>query len=76
MNIEPKLSKPAEKYIEIAKLLSKEEIERTLSRLNEKLKSRKGFKELNEVEVAAVQLEIEAEQVRIWTTKWAKPKSL
>ena len=66
---------PSEQYLEQAKLLSKEEIERLLSRTRSKLMRRLEDKKLSAVEVAAIQLEIEDEDLNEWREKWAEIKN-
>jgi hypothetical protein len=66
---------PSEQYLEQAKLLSKEEIERLLSRTRAKLMRRLEDKKLNAVEVVAIQLEIEDEDLNEWREKWAEIKN-
>jgi len=60
--------KPAEKYIEKAKLLNKEELEKTHARMSLQLQRKIDIRK--PLEAAAIQLEIEADQVREWRTKW------
>ena len=67
--------KPAEKYIEKAKLLTNEELEKLFARMHRELQNRMDSRKVRPLEVAAVQLEIEADQVREWRTKWARPSS-
>jgi hypothetical protein len=57
---------PTEEYLEKAKLLSKEETERLLSRMRGKLTRRLEDKKLSALEVAAIQLEIEDEELNEW----------
>lgn len=66
---------PSEQYLEQAKLLSKEEIERLLSRTRSKLMRRLEDKKLSAVEVVAIQLEIEDEDLNEWREKWAEIKN-
>jgi hypothetical protein len=65
---------PSETYIEKAKLLSKEDTERLLSRMRTKLMRRLEDKKLSAVEVVAIQLEIEDEDLDEWRKKWAELK--
>ena len=65
---------PAEEYLEKAKLLSKEENERLLSRMRAKLLRRLEDKKLSALEVAAIQLEIEDEDLNEWREKWSEIK--
>ena len=66
---------PSEQYLEQAKLLGKEEIERLLSRTRSKLMRRLEDKKLSAVEVVAIQLEIEDEDLNEWREKWAEIKN-
>jgi hypothetical protein len=63
---------PSEAYLEKAKLLSKEETERLLSRMRSKLMRRLEDKKLSRQEVVAIQLEIEDEDLNEWREKWAE----
>lgn len=63
---------PSEAYLEKARLLSKEETERLLSRMRTKLMRRLEDKTLSALEVAAIQLEIEDEELNEWREKWAE----
>jgi hypothetical protein len=58
--------KPDETYLEKAKKLSKEQIERLHSRMRAKLTRRTEDKKLTELEALAVQLELEDEQLEEW----------
>ena len=60
---------PADEYLEKAKLLSKEETERVLSRMRSKLMRRLEDKKMNMLEVVAIQLEIEDEELNEWREK-------
>jgi len=55
-----------EAYLEKAKLLSKKETERLLSRAREKLIRRLEVRKLSELEVVAIQLELEDEALSEW----------
>src|SRR3569832_1241341 len=57
---------PSEAYLEKARHLSKEETERLLSRMREKLTRRLEDKKLSAMEVVAIQLEIEDEALSEW----------
>ena len=59
-------------YLEKAKLLDEEEIERLLSRMREKLLRRLDDKKLDALEVAALQLEIEDEALNEWRARVAE----
>jgi hypothetical protein len=53
-------------YVAKAELLSKEEIERVLSRMGGKLPRRLEKRKLSQVEALALQLELEDEQLEEW----------
>ena len=57
---------PTEESLEKARLLTKEETERLLSRMQTKLMRRLEDKELSALEVVAIQLEIEDEELDEW----------
>lgn len=63
---------PAEEYVEKAKLLTEEETERLMSRMRTKLTRRLEDKKFSELEVAAIQLEIEDEELNEWREKMAE----
>jgi hypothetical protein len=65
---------PSEKYLEKAKLLSKEDRERLLSRTRTKLMRRLEDNKMSADEVIAIQLEIEDEDLDEWRKKWAELK--
>ena len=62
---------PTEEYIEKARLLSAEELEKLFARMSRELQTRSVGKKAFPWEVAAIQLEIEADQLREWRRKWA-----
>jgi thiamine kinase-like enzyme len=64
----------SEQYIEKAKLLSKEDRERLLSRARTKLMRRLEDNKMSADEVIAIQLEIEDEDLDEWRKKWAELK--
>jgi hypothetical protein len=66
---------PADEYLEKAKLLSKVETERLLSRMRAKLLRRLEDKKLSALDVVAIQLEIEDEDLNEWREKWAEIKN-
>ena len=66
---------PSAEYLEKAKLLGKEENERLLSRIRAKLLRRLEDKKLSALEVAAIQLEIEDEDLNEWREKWSEIKN-
>lgn len=53
-------------YVEKAKKLTKEQIERLHSRMRNKLTRRTDDKKLTELEALAIQLELEDEQLEEW----------
>jgi hypothetical protein len=59
-----KISKP--EYLAKAKLLSKEEAERVLSRMGGKLPRRVEKRKVSQEEALAIQLELEDEQLHDW----------
>ena len=63
---------PADEYLEKAKLLSEEETERVLSRMRSKLMRRLEDKKMGMLEVVAIQLEIEDEELNEWREKMAE----
>jgi hypothetical protein len=60
---------PSDAYLEKAKRLSRNETERLLSRMRLKLMRRLEDKTLSELEVVAIQLEIEDEELNEWREK-------
>ncbi|MGA7180519.1 MAG: hypothetical protein WBX11_13155 [Thiobacillaceae bacterium] len=63
---------PKAEYLEKAKLLSKEEKERLLSRSRTKLTRRLEDKKLSVLEVVALQLEKEEDDLQEWREKMAE----
>lgn len=63
---------PSDEYLEIAKSLSKEETERLLSRMRSKLMRRLEDKKMTALEILAIQLEIEDENLSEWREKMAE----
>ena len=63
---------PAEEYVEKARLLTKEETERVMSRMRTKLMRRLQEKKFSELEVVAIQLEMEDEDLNEWREKMAE----
>jgi len=57
---------PADEYLEKAKLLTPDETERLLARARSKLMRRFEDGKLNALEVVAIQLEIEDEDLEEW----------
>lgn len=66
---------PTEDYLEKARKLSKAETERLLSRARNKLVRRLEDKKMSQLEVAAIQLQIEDEDLAEWRERWAAIKS-
>ena len=62
---------PSDEYLEKAKLLNKEETERLLSRTRSKLMRRLESEKMTALEVVAIQLEIEDEDLNEWRAKMA-----
>lgn len=63
---------PAKEYLEKAKLLTKEEAEHLFARMRGKLERRLENNKLDPLEAAAIQLELEAEQLKEWRDRWAE----
>ncbi|MES2365647.1 MAG: hypothetical protein V4563_07135 [Pseudomonadota bacterium] len=63
---------PDEQYLEKAKLLTKDETERLLSRMRTKLTRRLEDNKLSELEVVAIQLEIEDKELNEWRERMAE----
>lgn len=64
--------RPSEAYLEKARLLSREDTERLLSRTRSKLIRRLEDEKLSALDVVAIQLEIEDEDLNEWREKWAE----
>lgn len=62
---------PSDEYLENAKLLSEEETERLLSRTRSELLRRLENEKMTALEVVALQLEIEDEDLNEWREKMA-----
>lgn len=63
---------PSDVYLEKAQTLSKEETDRLLSRARSKLVRRLESEKMTALEVVAVQLEIEDENLSEWRAKMAE----
>jgi hypothetical protein len=63
---------PSDEYLEKARLLSEEETERLLSRTRSKLLRRLENEKMTALEVVALQLEIEDEDLGEWREKMAE----
>lgn len=61
-----KINKANEEYIEKAKNLTEEEVERLQSRMRKKLTRRSEDKGLTKLEALAIQLELDDEQLAEW----------
>ena len=64
-----KIKYASEEYMEKAKNLSQEEVERLQSRMRSKLTRREEEKKLSLIEVLAIQLELDDEQLTEWREK-------
>lgn len=63
---------PSEAYLEKARLLSREETERLLSRARTRLMRRLEDRTLSALEVVAIQIAIEDEELGEWRAKWSE----
>jgi len=63
---------PAEEYVEKAKLLTEQEAERLMSRVRAKLMRRLEDKKISDLEVVAIQLQIEDQALNEWREKMAE----
>lgn len=70
-----KITAASEEYIQKAKSLSDEDVERLFSRMGEKLRRRNDKKKVNHLEALAIQLEIEDEMLKEWREKFAEIKA-
>ena len=61
-----KITPPTKEYLDKAKSLSKKDAERLMSRMGGKLTRRLEDKRLSAMEVVALQLELEDEQLTAW----------
>ena len=66
------MRKPNEVYLEKAKRLRKVDIERLLARTRKKFLRRVEDQEMSMVEAAAIQMEIEDEELAEWRERWAE----
>jgi hypothetical protein len=66
-----KIKSPAEEYVEKAKSLSRRDAERLFSRMGGKLTRRLGDNRLTALEVVAIQLELEDQQLQEWRKNFA-----
>ncbi|MHB1215365.1 MAG: hypothetical protein ACYCY9_10290 [Thiobacillus sp.] len=66
---------PTAEYLQQAKNLSKEEVERLLARMRSKLLRKFEDHKLSALEVAAMQLEIEDEELNEWRQRVAEIKA-
>ena len=67
-----KLKMPSQEYIEKAKLLTREDAERLLSRMRGKLMRRREDHKLIPLEAVALQLELEDKQLQEWRARYAE----
>jgi hypothetical protein len=65
---------PSDAYLEKARFLTQDETERLLSRTRSKLIRRLEDEKLSALDVVAIQLEIEDEDLNEWREKWAELK--
>ena len=71
-NNRTRLKPPAEKFLAKANALPKGEAERLMSRMRGRFSRRLEDRKLSQVEVLALQLEFEDEQLREWRKNMAK----
>lgn len=64
--------KASAEYLEKAKLLTKEETERLMSRMRARLMCKMKDEKLSALECVAIQLEMEDEQLKEWRAKTAE----
>lgn len=69
-----KIKTTNQEYLEKAKLLTKEETERLLSRMSGKLPRRLEKEKLSTLEALAIQLELEDEQLNEWRERMSTIK--
>jgi hypothetical protein len=69
-----KIKSPAKEFLVKAKTLSREEAERLFSRMGGKLTRRLEDKRFSALDVIAIQLEMESEQLKEWRRNFAKVK--
>ena len=67
-----KIKPPTKEYLERAKFLSKRDVELLMSRMGGKLTRRLEDKRLSAIEVLALQLELEDDQLKEWRKKVAE----
>lgn len=67
-----KIKSCKEEYLAKAKLLSKQEAERLMSRMSEKLYRRLKKDNLSSEEILGIQLEVEEDQLQEWREKMSK----
>jgi len=67
-----KIKSPDDKYIEQAKLLTEDEAERLLSRMEGKLPRRLEKDKLTRLEALAIQLEVEDDMLEEWREHMAE----
>jgi hypothetical protein len=69
-----KIKSPSKEYLEKAKTLSRKEAERLFSRMGGRLNRKLDENKLSALEVVAIQLELEDEQLKEWRKNFAKVK--
>ena len=67
-----KLRNPKDEYLEKARALSREDAERLFARMGGKLTRRLEDKRLSALEVVALQLELEDEDLKAWRKNFAE----
>lgn len=67
-----KIKTPSEEYLEKAKLLTGEEVERLHSRMKGKLNRRLEDKKVDTIEALAIQLEMEDEHLQEWRKRMSE----
>jgi hypothetical protein len=67
-----KIKTPSEEYLQKAKLLTEEEVERLHSRMKGKLHRRLEDKKVDTIEALAIQLETEDEHLQEWRARMSE----
>ena len=70
--VDMKIKSPSKEYLEKAKNLSRKEAERLFSRMGGRLNRKLDENKLSALEVVAIQLELEDEQLREWRKNFDK----
>lgn len=63
---------PAKEYLDQAALLTRDEAERLFARMPGKIERRMRNRKIDPLEAAAIQLELEDEQLQEWRQRWAE----